>query len=151
MRRILINKELCTGCKSCVLACMLKHSEAENMYFLDLESIDTESMGHIELDKDNKPVPILCRHCEEPECVLTCMSGAMTKDRDTGIVSYDKQKCGSCYMCVMSCPYGVLKVDDRTKQSILKCDLCRGEECPKCVANCPTGAIELQKEEAYAE
>ena len=54
-------------------------------------------------------------------------------------------------MCVMSCPYGVLKVDDRTKQSILKCDLCRDEECPKCVANCPTGAIELQKEEAYAE
>ena len=42
MHRILINKEICTGCKSCVLACMLKHSEAENMYFLDLESIDIE-------------------------------------------------------------------------------------------------------------
>ena len=143
MHRILINKELCMGCKSCVLACMLKHSKAKNMYLLDLESIDAESMGHIELDKDNNPVPILCRHCEEPECVLTCMSGAMTKDRETGVVLYDNQKCGSCYMCVMSCPYGLLKVDDRTKQNILKCDLCKDEECPKCVANCPTGAIEL--------
>ncbi|MDU2196871.1 MAG: 4Fe-4S dicluster domain-containing protein [Peptostreptococcaceae bacterium] len=143
MHRILINKELCMGCKSCVLACMLKHSKAKNMYLLDLESIDAESMGHIELDKDNNPVPILCRHCEEPECVLTCMSGAMTKDRETGVVLYDNQKCGSCYMCVMSCPYGILKVDDRTKQNILKCDLCKDEECPKCVANCPTGAIEL--------
>ena len=143
MHRILINKELCMGCKSCVLACMLKHSKAKNMYLLDLESIDAESMGHIELDKDNNPVPILCRHCEEPECVLTCMSGAMTKDRESGVVLYDNQKCGSCYMCVMSCPYGILKVDDRTKQNILKCDLCKDEECPKCVANCPTGAIEL--------
>ena len=143
MHRILINKELCMGCKSCVLACMLKHSKAKNMYLLDLESIDAESMGHIELDKDNNPVPILCRHCEEPECVLTCMSGAMTKDRETGVVLYDNQKCGSCYMCVMSCPYGILKVDDRTKQNILKCDLCKDEECPKCVANCTTGAIEL--------
>ncbi|WP_202595969.1 4Fe-4S binding protein, partial [Clostridioides difficile] len=25
MHRIFINKDLCTGCKSCVLACMLKH------------------------------------------------------------------------------------------------------------------------------
>ena len=48
MHRILINKELCMGCKSCVLACMLKHSKAKNMYLLDLESIDAESMGHIE-------------------------------------------------------------------------------------------------------
>ena len=95
MHRILINKELCMGCKSCVLACMLKHSKAKNMYLLDLESIDAESMVHIELDKDNNPVPILCRHCEEPECVLTCMSGAMTKDRETGVVLYDNQKCGS--------------------------------------------------------
>ncbi|EQH58964.1 4Fe-4S dicluster domain-containing protein, partial [Clostridioides difficile] len=95
----------------------------------------------------NNPVPILCRHCDEPECVLACMSGAMHKDSESGIVSYDEEKCGSCYMCVMSCPYGLLKPDDRSKQNILKCDLCKDEEYPRCVANCPSGAIELQKEE----
>lgn len=151
MHRILIDKNLCEGCRSCVLACMLRNSDAENMYTLNLESIDTEGRSHIELDKNNKPVPIFCRHCDEPECVMTCMSGAMTKDNETGIVSYDQSKCGSCYMCVMSCPYGLLKVDDRTKQKILKCDLCKGEEYPKCVAMCPTGAIKLQEEDAYAK
>lgn len=148
MHRIIINRELCTGCKSCVLACMLKNSENSNMYTLNLDDIDNDSRGHIELDKDNKPVPIICRHCDEPECVLTCMSGAMVKDEKTGIVSYDEKKCGSCYMCIMSCPYGVLKVDDKTKQVVLKCDLCINEENPKCVANCPTGALELQKGES---
>ena len=151
MFRILIDKDLCEGCRSCVLACMLRQSNADNMYTLDLNSIDTDGRCHIELNKDNHPVPIFCRHCDEPECVMTCMSGAMTKDKESGIVSYDESKCGSCYMCVMSCPYGLLKVDERSKQKILKCDLCKDEEIPKCVSMCPTGAIRVQKEEAYVK
>lgn len=146
MHRILINKELCTGCKSCVLACMLRNDLQKDMYSLDLEDLDNESRNHIELNKFNNPIPIICRHCETPECVLTCMSGAMTKNKETGIVSYDKDKCGVCYMCVMACPYGLLKPDDKTKQSILKCDMCESIGYPKCVANCPTGAITLQEE-----
>lgn len=149
MHRIFIDRDLCMGCKGCVLACMMKHSDNNNLYTLDLENIDNDSMGHIELDKYNNPVPILCRHCEEPECVLTCMSGALTKDRESGIVSYNQDRCGSCYMCVMSCPYGVLKPDDRSKQNILKCDLCKEEVYPRCVSSCPSGAISLQKEESY--
>ena len=50
-------------------------------------------------------------------------------------------------MCVMSCPYGILKPDDRTKQDIIKCDLCKEEDIPLCVYNCPSGALELQSEE----
>lgn len=150
MHRILIDKNLCEGCKTCVLACMMRNTKAENLYTIDLNSIDTESKNHIEMDINNHPVPIFCRHCDEPECVMTCMSGAMSKDEKTGIVSYDEDKCGSCFMCVMSCPYGLLKADDRTKSKILKCDLCKDEETPRCVKMCPTGAIKIQKEDVYA-
>ena len=38
-------------------------------------------------------------HCEKPECVFTCMTGAMHKDKETGYVTYDSSKCASCYMC----------------------------------------------------
>ncbi|WP_373599870.1 4Fe-4S dicluster domain-containing protein [Paraclostridium bifermentans] len=146
MHRILINKDLCTGCKSCVLACMVKHNPNKDMYTLDLECLNNDGRNHIEIDKSNKPVPIVCRHCDTPECVLTCMSGAMTKDKESKIVSYNEEKCGLCYMCVMACPYGLLKPDDKTKQTILKCDMCKGLGYPRCVANCPTGAIMLQEE-----
>ena len=29
------------------------------------------------------------------------MSGAMSKDPETGLVTYDEKKCGACFMCVM--------------------------------------------------
>lgn len=158
MRRIIINKELCTGCKSCMVACMTRSCTEKHKfdsfidvnkdkYFINLQSTDTECRNHVEKDITGHPVPLTCRHCDEPECVYTCMSGAMTKDPETGIVSYNKEKCGSCYMCVMNCPYGILKPDDRTKKEIIKCDLCKDEEIPLCVYNCPSGALQLQKEE----
>jgi carbon-monoxide dehydrogenase iron sulfur subunit len=76
------------------------------------------------------------------------MSGAMTKDKASGLVSYDKEKCASCFMCVMSCPYGVLKPDTKSKTIVVKCDMCNGREIPRCVENCPTGAIYLEEVDA---
>ncbi len=145
MNRIMINKDLCQGCMNCVLACMAEQNDGKSIYDLDLENIKNESNNHIALDKSKKPTPIFCRHCEEPECVITCMSGAMSKDKETGIVSYDRDKCASCFMCIMSCPYGVLKADEKKKEVILKCDMCKNRHSPRCVENCPTGAIYIEE------
>ncbi|MCB2297665.1 4Fe-4S dicluster domain-containing protein [Clostridium tagluense] len=144
MKRIMIDSEKCQGCLSCSLACMSEHNEkGKSIYDLDLQDIKNVSKNYIIQNKDNKNCPMFCRHCEEPECVIACMSGAMTKDSETGIVNYNKEKCASCYMCVMSCPYGVLKSDEETKKIIVKCDMCDGREIPRCVESCPTGAIYL--------
>ncbi len=146
MKRIMINKDLCTACLNCYIACMAEHNGNEkSLLDVDLENIENESKNHITLDSKCNPTPIFCRHCNEPECVTTCMSGAMTKDNDTGIVSYDKEKCASCFMCVISCPYGVLKPDTKTKKVVVKCDFCNGREIPRCVENCPTDAISLEE------
>lgn len=146
MKRIMINKDLCAGCLNCTLACMSEHnSKSKSMYDLDLNDNSNESRSYIVLDSSEKPVPIFCRHCDEPECVIACMSGAMTKDSATGIVSYNKDRCAACFMCVMSCPYGVLKADSKDKRVIIKCDMCGGRETPRCVECCPTGAIYLME------
>ena len=144
MKRIMIDNEKCQGCLNCSLACMAEHNEkGKSIYDLDLEDIKNVSRNYIIQKQEQKNCPIFCRHCDEPECVIACMSGAMTKDSETGIVSYNKEKCATCYMCVMSCPYGVLKADDETKKIIVKCDMCGGREIPRCVESCPTGAIYL--------
>lgn len=134
MKRIKIDRKKCVGCLTCTTACIVSHN-----------SEDTRS--RIAITSEGKYTPIFCRHCEKPECVYTCMTGAMSKDNESGLVLYDKSRCASCYMCVMACPYGVLKSDLRTKKEIMKCDMCREtkEGTPQCVAKCPMGAITLEE------
>ena len=121
MKRIIIDAEKCDGCKSCSLACMQAHRKDEgDIYTLDLGDIKNESRNYIYKQKNGGYTPIFCRHCDEPECVLSCMSGALFKDPQDGHVYYDSEKCGSCFMCVMNCPYGVLKPDEATRSVVIK-------------------------------
>ncbi|MFZ5643116.1 MAG: 4Fe-4S dicluster domain-containing protein [Bacillota bacterium] len=142
MRRILINPELCSGCKNCLLACMAEHSREKTVLSLDLEDMATLSRNLVEPDMSGKPVPVICRHCDTPSCVSACISGAMTKDPDTGIVSSNPQKCAGCWMCVMSCPYGLVFPDSEGSVA-LKCNMCSGTKAPRCVEACPTGSISV--------
>ena len=73
------------------------------------------------------------------------MSGAMSKDKETGLVTYNKERCASCYMCIMACPYGVLKADSREQKEIMKCDACKDKGAPQCVEKCPMAAITLEE------
>jgi carbon-monoxide dehydrogenase iron sulfur subunit len=78
------------------------------------------------------------------------MTGAMSKNRETGYVEYDKNRCASCYMCIMACPYGVLKSDRIAYKEIMKCNMCthrseNNEPNPMCVEKCPMGAITLEE------
>lgn len=146
MKKIKINKDLCDSCLNCTLACMSSHnSMSKDIYDLDLQDESNESRNHIAIDFNNKAIPVFCRHCEEPECVHTCMSGALTKNPDTGYVEYNSEKCASCYMCVMSCEYGVLKPSEKHKLLILKCDMCKDKGTPQCVQMCPTGALTFEE------
>jgi len=144
VKRIIIDKSLCMGCLNCTIACMSEHSSgSKSIYELDLEDAANEGRNHITLDQCNKPTPIFCRHCDDPECVTACMTGAMTKNADTGKVSYDEEHCAACFMCVMSCPYGVLKPSSQKDKKVIRCDYCQDREIPRCVENCPTEAIKF--------
>ena len=146
MRRIIVEYEKCDGCKNCSVACMQAHRKTPGtVYDLDLTNPENESRNFIYQAADGTYRPIFC-HCDEPECVLSCMSGALKKDPDSGLVTYDENRCGSCFMCVMNCPFGVLKPDRVTKTKVIKCDFCArdGGE-PNCVKSCPKGAIHVEE------
>lgn len=132
MKRIKIDRKKCIGCLTCTTACIVSHG-----------SEDTRS--RIAINSEGRYSPIFCRHCDRPECVYTCMTGAMSKNKETGLVEYNKDHCASCYMCVMACPYGVLKADNRTKKEIMKCDGCEAHGTAQCVERCPMAAITLEE------
>lgn len=147
MRRIFIDETKCDGCKNCSVACMQAHrKDAGSIYDLDLTDLANESRNHIVQDQKGTYKPIFCRHCDKPECVMSCMSGALQKDIKTGLVLYDEEKCGSCFMCVMNCPFGVLKADTQTRLKVIKCDFCQEHEGePSCVKSCPKKAIYVEE------
>jgi len=147
MKRIMIDIDKCSGCKNCNAACMQAHREDEgNIYTLNLNDPRNESRNFILTGNADRYIPIFCRHCDEPECVKSCMSGALTKDPESRHVIYDDKRCGACFMCVMNCPYGVPKPDRATLSKVIRCDFCKNdEEGPNCVRMCPNKAIHMEE------
>lgn len=147
MKRIKIDPLKCDGCKNCTLACMNSHRTDGGTDIITLDLLDVNNVSRNEIVSDGRGgyLPMFCRHCTDPKCEGSCMSGALFRDEVTGHVMYDEKKCGACFMCVMNCPYGIPKVsEDRTK--IIKCDFCNDRpEGPACVAACPKNAIFVEE------
>jgi len=122
-----------------------RKNDSGSVYSLDLTDKSNESRNRIMLNAQNEFKPLFCRHCDKPECVSSCMSGALTKKPDTGLVMYDADKCAACFMCVMNCSFGVIKMD-YTKTKVVRCDFCAqyGGE-PNCVKACRGGALSLDE------
>ena len=93
--------------------------------------------------------PRSCLHCETPDCVTVCPTGASYKRAEDGIVLVDEDKCIGCQLCAWACPYGAREFS--AKRGVMqKCTLCvdriynetldEADRQPACVMACPTRA-----------
>jgi carbon-monoxide dehydrogenase iron sulfur subunit len=145
MKELSYQIKKCLGCRSCEVACALAHSLSPELFKALQEKVLSLPRKKVYASGD-KNYPLSCRHCKEPLCVMACMSGALTKDKKTGLVLIDKEKCVGCWMCLMICPYGAIRTDLKTKIP-LRCDMCKDLDTPQCVRSCPTKAIILSEGE----
>ena len=93
--------------------------------------------------------PRSCLHCEEPDCVTVCPTGASYKRAEDGIVLVNPDTCIGCKLCSWACPYGAREYD-YGHGVMKKCTLCvdriyneqlaEEDRVPACVRACPTGA-----------
>jgi len=148
MKRIYVNEEVCIGCGLCQVFCQVEQSKSKDL----IKAFKKETprpLPRVRVERNVEvSFPIQCRHCTEPWCVYSCLTGALQKDPVTGMVSVDMEKCIGCWTCIVACPYGALSQDLNSK-TIIKCDLCPGREIPACVMNCPNEAlvyVEVQDE-----
>lgn len=99
-----------------------------------------------------------CLHCIDPACVSVCPVAALQKNKETGIVTYNKTRCFGCRYCQVACPFGIPMYEfEKASPSVVKCQLCNHRfaqgKYSACCEACPTGAslfgrVEDLREEA---
>ena len=146
MKRIYALERWCIDCKRCEVACRTFHSESRDAVraYL-LEGGNPKNRVWVEGTR-YVSVALNCRHCADPACVRGCISGAMRKDPETGVVASDPKRCVGCRTCASMCPFGAVRIEEVAGCEIaIKCDLCGdrlGEPGdPSCVAACPNRAL----------
>lgn len=146
MRQKTIDVARCTGCKNCELACIVAHSPNQELQqaYRDGGAEAVRSRCKVGLTAERSLFPQHCRHCEDPQCVRACMSGALSKGED-GYVVCDSETCVGCYMCVMSCPNGVARPSTSGRRMMLKCDGCASRDEMACAAACRTGCLKAEE------
>lgn len=134
---LLTDDALCRDCQACTLACSLYHEHACSPSLARLSV--SKNMARYEFHI------VVCRHCDNPDCLAACPSEAMHLDQ-YGVVILDDDACTRCGSCAAVCPYGAIFYHDASDR-YLKCDLCAGSQHgPLCVALCPVGAIVLAEQ-----
>jgi formate dehydrogenase iron-sulfur subunit len=134
-----VDTNRCIYCRSCELACEREHNGRSHMSVVLL---------------DNRyPVPMNCRHCEKNPCLVSCPTGAITREGN-GPVIINSMQCIGCRICAMVCPFGILNLDDISRV-MRKCDLCihrlnEGKR-PACVVTCPARALSFEEFDALME
>jgi len=131
--RLIVTPNLCTGCRTCELACAFAHSVngkpgRSRIYPLPAGFPDMWT-------------PVVCLHCDDPACAKSCLVDAITRIEETGAMELDNEKCVKCMACVAACPFGC-SLHDAQHDMVVKCDLCGGD--PVCAHFCPTKALEYR-------
>lgn len=137
MKRVYANEKWCLGCHLCEYNCAFANSGEVNM----VKALKGKKIfPRIHVDGDNIiNFAVSCRHCQDPICVKSCISGALSiKD---GVICIDHDKCVGCLTCILVCPYGA--VAEGENGVVQKCELCLENSCgePACVKGCPNNAI----------
>lgn len=146
---MLIDLERCTRCGQCVDACVAAHDDGKTRLYLDGPRFEKYL------------VPLSCRSCMDPVCMIGCPVGAINRG-DSGEIQI-RDWCIGCSLCADQCPYGSIQMNElpgtveltdaqkallggadlkSVSERATVCDLCTSlkSKQPSCVYACPHDA-----------
>jgi Fe-S-cluster-containing dehydrogenase component len=157
---LVIDLDICVGCHACAVNCKEWNTGGHSAPLTDQDPYGADGWGvwfnriHTFEAGEGESCrtvhfPKSCLHCETPDCVTVCPTGASYKRVEDGIVLVDAEKCIGCKLCSWACPYGAREFD-QDDGVMKKCTLCVDkiynetlepvDRVPACVATCPAGA-----------
>jgi len=169
---MLYDATMCVGCKACMTACKRVNGDFGGLSYekahFDEDGIwdapqdlsgSTRTLIKLYKESDSQwsYIKYSCMHCQKPSCVSVCPVSAMTRDKQTGIVDYNKDTCIGCRYCQIGCSFNIPKFQwEKTLPQIVKCDLCKNTNMKEkgisaCAETCPVGAITFGKRKELLE
>jgi Fe-S-cluster-containing dehydrogenase component len=161
---LVIDLDTCVGCHACAVACKEWNTGGHmapltdtHPYGRDPDGVWFNRIHTFEAGVDRvgcgssrtTHFPKSCLHCETPDCVTVCPTGASYKRAEDGIVLVNESICIGCKLCSWACPYGAREFDE-DEGVMKKCTLCidriyntnldEVDRVPACVMVCPVSA-----------
>ncbi len=133
---------LCTGCMRCMTTCSTYNNGATSLSRARLHIARHEGHALTRIDEEDDLIfeSLTCRQCDKPYCMYFCPVRAISRNKETGAMVINYDRCIGCRMCVTMCPFGAA-LYDAGRNRVIKCELCDGD--PQCVKFCPSGALQF--------
>ena len=130
-----MDEKWCLGCHLCEYYCAFANSGKRDMV---TALKDAMLYPRIQVEGDNQSsLAVSCRHCEQPLCVKSCITGALSVQ--DGIIRLDRDKCVGCYTCILTCPYGAITLDAKRACRNANCARPGRTACRRACRAVPTG------------
>ena len=113
---LVIHLDSCTRCGNCVKACAELHDGVSR---LTRRGMFFELPGKIDLTPEPLLVTTSCMHCLDPECMIGCPTGAISRDVNGEVVIF-QDSCIGCTNCARRCPYGNISMADVPEKEIAR-------------------------------
>jgi Fe-S-cluster-containing dehydrogenase component/CRP-like cAMP-binding protein len=109
---LVMDMDLCVRCGNCSLACHKIHGQSRlTRHGIHVTRLERPSLGAIQ----SVLSPAVCMHCQDPECLTGCPTGAIGRFSG-GQIDIDPKTCIGCGDCATQCPYNAISMISRKGQ-----------------------------------
>jgi Fe-S-cluster-containing dehydrogenase component/CRP-like cAMP-binding protein len=109
MNLLVMDMDLCVRCGNCSLACHKIHGQSRllrrGIHISRPVEPQRSSIQHVLM-------PAVCLHCQDPECLTGCPTGAIGRFTG-GQIDIDPKTCIGCGDCATQCPYNAISMIPR--------------------------------------
>src|SRR3989441_2105788 len=106
---LVMDMDLCIRCGNCSLACHKVHGQSRLLrHGIHVErpvTLKSKSIQHVLM-------PEVCLHCQDPECLTGCPTGAIGR-LPGGMIDIEPKTCIGCGDCATQCPYSAISMVPR--------------------------------------
>lgn len=106
---LVMDMDLCIRCGNCSLACHKVHGQSRllrrGIHISRPVKPESRSIQHV-------LAPSVCLHCQDPECLTGCPTGAIGRF-SAGQIDIDTKTCIGCGDCATQCPYNAITMIPR--------------------------------------